>query len=62
MVFSALARHGRAFAHPRPEHFGGIGKLGVFNFLNSIMFIWGLKLTSSFVTSVAQLVIPVITF
>ena len=62
MVFSALARHGRAFAHPRPEHFGGIGKLGVFNFLNSIMFIWGLKLTSSFVTSVAQLVIPVITY
>ena len=62
MCIGALARHGRAALRPSPQHYDTIGKLGICNFLNSILFIWGFKLTSPFVASVAQLSIPVITY
>jgi drug/metabolite transporter (DMT)-like permease len=62
MATSALAKHGRALLRPRREHAATLATLGLLNYANSICFIWGFQLTSSFVTSVAQLSIPVLTY
>lgn len=62
MLISGYGRHGCALFKLRQEHYGWIVKLGFLNYLNSICFIWGFKLTSSFVASVAQLSVPVLTY
>ncbi|EOD18658.1 hypothetical protein EMIHUDRAFT_470210 [Emiliania huxleyi CCMP1516] len=49
------------FALRRSDH-RAIAKLGVFHYLNSVLFIWGFKLSTPFFASVAQLSIPVMTF
>jgi drug/metabolite transporter (DMT)-like permease len=59
MLALAACRHGCLL--PRPEHRGVIGRLGFLNFVNAIGFVWGVKLTTAFVTSVLQLSIPVLT-
>ena len=59
MLALAACRHGCLL--PRPEHRGVLGRLGFLNFVNAIGFVWGVKLTTAFVTSVLQLSIPVLT-
>jgi len=57
MLALAAGRHGCLL--PRPEHRGALARLGFLNFFNAIGFVWGVKLTTAFVTSVMQLSIPV---
>ena len=59
MLALAAGRHGCLL--PRPEHRGALARLGFLNFFNAIGFVWGVKLTTAFVTSVMQLSIPVFT-
>ena len=59
MLALAAGRHGCLL--PRPEHRGALARLGFLNFVNAIGFVWGVKLTTAFVTSVMQLSIPVFT-
>ena len=59
MLALAAGRHGCLL--PRPEHRGALARLGFLNFINAIGFVWGVKLTTAFVTSVMQLSIPVFT-
>ena len=59
MLALAAGRHGCVL--PRPEHRGALARLGFLNFFNAIGFVWGVKLTTAFVTSVMQLSIPVFT-
>lgn len=63
MCLGALGRHGKAkMCSIRSEHVSSIAKLGVLNWLNSVLFILGFKWTSSFTASVAQLAVPVVTY
>lgn len=59
MLALAAGRHGCVL--PRPEHRRALARLGFLNFFNAIGFVWGVKLTTAFVTSVMQLSIPVFT-
>jgi len=59
LAIVALSVHGPRL--PQREHYGALQMLGFLNFLNSVGFIWGMKLTTAFITSVMQLSIPVFT-
>ena len=56
MLLLAVCKHG--WMLPEPEHRRTFAKLGFLNFVNAIGFVWGIKLTTAFVTSVLQLSIP----
>ena len=57
MALGATARHGWQF--PELEDRKSLQLLGVLNFINGMGFVWGMKLTTAFITSVMQLSIPV---
>jgi len=59
MVIIALMQHG--YQMPEPQDRMGLAALGVLNFINGVGFMWGVKLTTAFITSVMQLSIPVFT-
>lgn len=61
MVLLAVGKHGTGQMLPRPEHRRALGVLGLLNFVNAVGFVWGVRLTTAFVTSVMQLSIPVLT-
>ena len=61
MVLLAVGKHGTGQMLPRPEHRRALGMLGLLNFINAVGFVWGVRLTTAFVTSVMQLSIPVLT-
>ena len=60
MLAIGFVRHGAVM--PRRKDLGLFALLGLLNFVNSTLFVWGFTLTNSFITSVAQLLIPVFTF
>jgi drug/metabolite transporter (DMT)-like permease len=59
LTLAALLLHGPRL--PLPEHYKGFLLLGFLHFLNALGFIWGMKCTTAFITSVMQLSIPVFT-
>jgi drug/metabolite transporter (DMT)-like permease len=59
LALVALMMHGPRL--PLPEHYRGFWFLGFLHFLNALGFIWGMKCTTAFITSVMQLSIPVFT-
>ena len=58
LVAGALALHGPQL--PRRADMLSVQRLGLYNFINALGFLWGGQLTTPFVTSVAQLAIPVL--
>ena len=58
LVAGALALHGPQL--PRRADMPSVQRLGLYNFINALGFLWGVQLTTPFVTSVAQLAIPVL--
>ena len=59
VVMLGWAVHQHGFVLPKREHRNTLHTLGLLNFINAIGFVWGIKLTTAFVTSVTQLSIPV---
>mmetsp|Transcript_14764 Transcript_14764/g.46532 ORF Transcript_14764/g.46532 Transcript_14764/m.46532 type:complete len:411 (-) Transcript_14764:194-1426(-) len=62
MAALGYCREGSSMFALRRSDRRAIAKLGVFHYLNSVLFIWGFKLSTPFFASVAQLSIPVMTF
>lgn len=58
-VMLACAVHQHGVVLPKREHRPTLHTLGFLNFVNAIGFVWGIKLTTAFVSSVTQLSIPV---
>ena len=63
MLLLAASRTKRVWPGlPPKQSRGNIQLLGLFQFLNALLFVYGLSLAGSFVAAVCQLSIPVITF